>query len=446
MNKDQESQSIEFKENWKDEYLKWICGFANAQGGKLVIGKNDKGEVVGVDNASKLLEDIPNKVKDILGIIVDVNLKNENGLNYIEVDTVQHPYPVNYKGEYHYRSGNTKQELKGAALNRFLLQKQGMHWDSVSLPKVKLKDLTDNAFKYFKEIAAKNGRVDENILKDKNSILLDNLKLLEDNQLKRAAILMFHDDPEKYVLGAYIKIGFFRTNSDLLYQDEIKGNILEQADKTIDILLTKYLRAYISYQGIQRIETYPFPKEALREVILNAIVHKDYSSGNPIQISVYEDKIYIWNQGLLPQNWTVKNLMAKHPSVPFNPLIANAFFRLGFIEVWGRGFEKITEECQKVGNPLPILTYDTNGLMVEFRTSTVVPVETSVETSVENVSKASQKVIKEIAKNPQITIREIADNLNKTTRAIELLVANLVKNKQIEHVGPKKGGYWVIKQ
>ena len=80
-----ESQNIEWKESWRDEYLKWICGFANAQGGKIYIGKNDKGETVGIDNAKKLLEDIPNKVRDILGILVDVNLHKSENKDFLEI-------------------------------------------------------------------------------------------------------------------------------------------------------------------------------------------------------------------------------------------------------------------------------------------------------------------------------------------------------------------------
>lgn len=116
-----ENQNIEWKESWRDEYLKWICGFANAEGGTLIIGKNDKGKVVGIQNAKKLMKDIPNKTRDILGIIVDVNLVAENESEYIEILVENYPYPVNYKGQYHYRSGSTKQELKGVALDKFLL-------------------------------------------------------------------------------------------------------------------------------------------------------------------------------------------------------------------------------------------------------------------------------------------------------------------------------------
>ncbi|MEN3291998.1 MAG: ATP-dependent helicase RecG, partial [Burkholderiales bacterium] len=131
-----EHQQIEWKEAWRDEYLKWISGFANADGGVLVIGRNDAGVAVGVPNARKLLEDIPNKVRDILGILVDVNLREEAGHELLEIVVEPYPYPVSYKGEYHYRSGSTKQELKGAALDKFLLRKQGLHWDGVPVPHV----------------------------------------------------------------------------------------------------------------------------------------------------------------------------------------------------------------------------------------------------------------------------------------------------------------------
>ena len=103
-----ENQNTEWKESWRDEYLKWICDLANAQRGKIYIGTDDKGNVIGVQDSKKLLEDIPNKVRDILGIIVDVNLLSQEDKDYIEICVNPSSYPVNYKGEYHYRSGSTK--------------------------------------------------------------------------------------------------------------------------------------------------------------------------------------------------------------------------------------------------------------------------------------------------------------------------------------------------
>jgi ATP-dependent DNA helicase RecG len=362
-----ESQNIEYKSSWRDEYLKWICGFANANGGSIFIGKGDAGNVVGVTDAKKLLEEIPNKVRDTLGILADVNLHTTAQGDFIEIIVEGYPYPVNYKGQYHYRSGSTKQELKGAALDKFLLQKKGKRWDGVPVPNIAVTDLKQETFEFFRKRAIKSQRIEEDILTDTNGHLIENLQLKENDFLKRAAILLFHSNPEKFVTGAYIKIGYFETDDDLKFQDEIHGNLFEQIEKTMDLLFTKYIKAEISYEGINRVEKYEYPKDAVREALLNAIAHKDYSGGTPIQISVYSDKIIFWNEGQLPENWTIETLLTKHPSKAYNPDIANALFRSGYIELWGRGTLKMIKECELAGLPKPVYFYDMAGFFVEFR-------------------------------------------------------------------------------
>lgn len=362
-----EDQNIEFKESWRDEYLKWICGFANANGGIIVIGKDDDGKITGLKDARKLMEDIPNKVKDVLGIVVDVDLHKLKDGEYIEILIEPYPYPVNYKGQYHYRSGSTKQELKGAALDKFLLQKIGKRWDGVPVPKVSIKDLKQETFEFFRKRASKSQRINEDSLTDSTEHLLENLQLKEGEYLKRAAILLFHSIPENFVTGSYVKIGYFRTDDELLFQDEVHGNLFEQIEKTIDLLFTKYIKAEISYEGINRVEKYEYPKEAIREALLNAIAHKDYSGGVPIQISIYGDKIIFWNEGKLPEDWTIKNLLEKHASRPYNPDIANVLFRSGYIESWGRGTIKIIKECKQAGLPKPVFRYESSDIALEFR-------------------------------------------------------------------------------
>lgn len=362
-----ESQNIEYKSIWKDEYLKWICGFANAQGGTIFIGKDDNGSVVGVNNAKKLLEDLPNKITTILGIVAEVNLHETEQGDYIEIVVEPQPNPVSCRGEYHYRSGSTKQELKGAALDKFLLGKQGKHWDGVPVPHVTVTDLKQETFDFFRKKGVKSNRISEDVLTDSNELLLNNLKLTDGDYLKRAAVLLFHPDPEKFVTNAYVKIGFFESDSDLRFQDEVHGNLFEQVEKTMELLFTKYIKAMISYDDIYRIETFEYPKEAIREALLNAIAHKDYTGATPIQISVYKDKIMIWNYGELPENWTIDTLQKKHSSIPHNPDISNAFFRIGYIEAWGRGIRKMNEQCAAAGLPQPLYYYESSGFWVVFR-------------------------------------------------------------------------------
>jgi ATP-dependent DNA helicase RecG len=485
-----ESQIIEWKPSWRDEYLRWICGFANAEGGVLVIGRDDAGKVIGVEDAARLLEEIPNKVRDILGIMVDVNLRRNGGKELVEIRVEPYPSPISYKGEYHYRSGSTKQELKGSALEQFLLKKRGRHWDDVPEPSFTPRACSASAMRLFKERATESGRMGRAVLRDSREVVLANLELIERHGLKRAACLLFSNSPGQYVTGAWIKIGFFVTDDDLRYQDEVQGNLFEQVEKALDLLHTKYFKAYITYQGLQRRERPLFPEAALREALLNAVVHKDYSSGIPIQISVYEDRIVFWNPGNLPEHWTLKELLGKHPSRPFNPLLANAFFRAGYIEAWGRGIEKILRECKEHGTDPPIYDYRMSGLMLTFRANPAHLQDAAQEITRDRVGekvgikvgekvgekadkgvkhervgdervgekvgiKVGEKVGERLNANqrqilglllqqPQMVASELAEIIGISKRKIEQNIATLKKMGRLKRVGPDKGGHWEV--
>ncbi|MFD3002625.1 helix-turn-helix domain-containing protein [Pontibacter toksunensis] len=152
-----ESQNVEWKVSWRDEYLKWICGFANAKGGRIYIGKDDDGHVTDVSDHRRLMEDIPNKVVSHLGIICDVNLHEEEGKHFIEIVVPPYDVPISYHGKYHFRSGSTKQELNGASLNDFLLRKAGKTWDDVVEPSATLQDIGEAGIEAFKRVPATAG-------------------------------------------------------------------------------------------------------------------------------------------------------------------------------------------------------------------------------------------------------------------------------------------------
>ncbi|CAN5490676.1 helix-turn-helix domain-containing protein [soil metagenome] len=443
-----EHQHIEWKENWRDEYLKWIGGFADAEGGVRVIGRNDKGVAAGVKDAKKLLEDFPNKVRDILGILVDVHLLVEDGRKLIEIRVTPYSYPVSYKGEYHVRSGSTKQELKGAALDRFLLKRQGRHWDGVPLPQVSVADLDAKALAAFRRLAHKSRHLSEEILGESDAGLIDKLFLTDGKYLRRAAALLFHPEPERFVTGAWVKIGLFDT--DLRHQDEVRGGLFSQVAQTIEVLRLKYLKADITYEGIQRIETFPVPDAALREAILNAIVHKDYASGVPVQISVYPDKLMIWNSGQLPPDWTIARLKGKHNSQPANPDIANAFFRAGQIEAWGLGIERIIAACKEAKVAEPEFEVDANGMWTTFLFAAQLkdPVKTPVETrgtTPKTTPKTTQKKILVLLKaQPSITRKELAERIGITLDGVKYHLAKMAAAGVVRHVGSARAGHWEV--
>ena len=438
-----ENQTVEYKQSWRDEFLKWVCGFANAKGGVLEIGRNDAGEVVGLPNAKKLMEDLPNKIRDMLGIIADVDLHQESGKEFLRITVEPYPFPISFKGEYHYRTGSTKQLLKGAALDQFLLRKHGRHWDGVPVPYVSQEDLDSRILAGFRQRAAKSRRLSEEILNEPDGSLIEKLRLTEGEYLKRATVLLFHPDPESFVTGAFVKIGFFRTNADLLYHDEIHGDLFTQVDKTMDLLLTKYLKATISYEGVQRVETLPMPEEALREAVLNAIAHKDYGSSVPIQISVYDDKVMIWNPGQLPEDWTVEKLTGKHSSEPYNPDIANAFFRAGMIEAWGRGIERIIDGCVAAEVPEPGFKVESTGLWVEFGFGARFGTEKG--TTQETTQETSERILVLLSSNPKMTRQEIARSLGDISEdGVKYHLSKLKEAGRLTRIGSTKSGHWEV--
>ena len=356
-----QTRNVEWKRSWRDDHLAWICGFANAQGGVLEIGKDDQGEIVGVRNVLSMLEDIPSKVRSLLGIVVEVNLKSESGLEYVEIVVEPHSNPISYRGKFHYRSGSTKQVLKGAALTRFLFEKHGRTWDDVGLPGVKLSELDNRAFAGFRRRGVKSERLPPEALHDSDEDVIERLQLRDGALLKRAAVLLFHPSPQRFLMGSQVKIGHFR-GPELIFQDVIEGDLFTQVDRTLDLLYTKYTRGLISYEGIYRVETFPVPRRAMREAVINAVIHRDYARQTSTQIRVYHDRITIRNPAELPVDWSASTTGAML-SDPHNPKVAHAFFRAGLIEAWGRGIQQVRERCREAGNPTPLWTQEPGGVL-----------------------------------------------------------------------------------
>jgi len=150
------------------------------------------------------------------------------------------------------------------------------------------------------------------------------------------------------------------------YHDDLEGSLISTADKVVDLIYLKYLKAKITYEHDRRVETYPFARNAIREAIYNAIAHNCYMYGTPIQIRIEEEQIIISNRCILPEGWTAETLMQPHDSIPYNPDIANVFYRAGYIETWGQGIQKICDECTALGADLPKYVIIGTGLRVYF--------------------------------------------------------------------------------
>ncbi|MFY0252459.1 ATP-binding protein [Chitinophaga sp. 30R24] len=428
-----EQHNIEYKLSWRDEYLKWICGFANAQGGQIFIGIDDNSMIVGVDDHKKLMDDIPNKAVNHLGLVVDVNLHKSEGKHYIEIKVPVSSVPIAYHGIYHYRSGSTKQELKGIALQNLLLKKIGKKWENIPLENTSISDINETTVRSFIIKSIQKDRIPTNSEKMEIGLLLKNLNLMtEDGQLTNASILLFGKNPAKVTVTASFKIGRFGTSShDLLYQDIIETNIFDMADRVIEILKMKYLIRPISYKGIERLEPLEYPESALREAILNAIIHKDYSS-TYIFLKVYDDRLHLWNPGNLPEELSLEKLRTDHSSYPRNRNIANVFFKAGYIESWGRGINKIIDSCIEGGLPAPLIEEEQGGFGITlFKENRAIEWVDVPQPHNERQAQAI-KYIKEHTSITNMQYQEL-NNISKRTATRDL--QELIKQGVIQKVG-----------
>jgi ATP-dependent DNA helicase RecG len=358
-----ESQNIEYKSSWLDDYLDWICGFANAQGGKIYIGKDDSGNVIGVDDYKDLMEKIPNKIKNLLGITAEVNLLQENGKRYIEIVVQPYSVPISLRGRYYYRSGSVKQELTGAALNEFLLKRAGQTWDDVVEEDASFDDIDEASIKKYRRKAEEAGRLPD-IDGLSTPELLDKLRLTKNGKLKRAAIVLFGKDPGRFYPNTFVKVGKFEDDDfTIRFQEVEEGNVIQVLDKVLRTLDYKFLIKHISFEGMNRVETLEYPVPALREMLLNSLIHRNYM-GAPTQIRVYDKKLFVWNDGGLPSTITLEELKYSHSSHPRNPILAEACFRGGYIDSWGSGIMKIMDACRFAGLPAPEMKEKEGGFVV----------------------------------------------------------------------------------
>lgn len=435
-----ESQNTEYKSNWRDEYLKVICAFANAEGGKLIIGIDDRGNPVGIKDAKKLLEDLPNKVRNKLGIIPSVEIKKKRGREVINILTSPSSVPISYDGKYYIRSGSTVMELKGNDLANFLMKKLGRTWDDFIEERASFDDLNPETIEKFKKLA--EDRV-PSVARERNyKTILEKLNLMDRGVPKRAAILLFGKDPQRLYPQAFLKIGKFLNETDIVSSDIVEGNLFEQLENTLETLRNKYLISEIKFEGIHRRDILEYPHDALREGIINALIHRDYVGTSSIQVRVYNDKFVIMNEGKLPPEVPLERLKMDHLSKPRNVLLAKVFYLAGLIESWGRGTVKIVENCLKQGLPEPDFIEESGVMKIVFYKERWT--EENLKKS--GLNKRQVTAIMYIKETGKITNKEYQELCNTSARTATRDLTNLVNRAILVQIGVTgKGTNYTLK-
>ena len=434
-----ESQAVEYKQNWRNDCLKVISAFANSDGGVLIVGLDDRGKPFGLKNVKRLLEDIPNTIRNKLGIIPSVEPNKKNKKDIINIAVTPCSVPISYNGKYYIRSGSTVQELQGKDLADFLMKKSGSTWDDIVEERADFNEIDNHSIEKFKKYAV--DRIPSIVNEIDNTALLQKLNLIDDKDLKRAAVLLFSNDPQKFYLQSAVRIGKFLTDTEIQTTDIVEGNLFAQLESALEILRTKYLVSNIKYEGIHRRDILEYPYEALREAIINALIHRDYSGTSQIQIRVYPDKLMIMNEGKLPPEIPVEKLKTNHLSIPRNTLLAKIFYYAGFIESWGHGTIKIVENCIEQGLPEPDFIEENGVMTVTFYKD---------KWNEENLKKLGLndrqiKAVMYVREKGEITNREYQNINTVSNKTAYLELSNLAKKDIFKIFGKGKSVSYTLK-
>lgn len=424
---------------WNDDHLVAICAFANSEGGKLTIGKDDNGTIYGVKDPKELMEMLPTKIKALFGFYPDIRPFTEDGKTYVEVNIEPQRKPVDLRGVYYERSGSSSVRVTGEDLVPFVLERSGLSWTDLISKKTRLSDISTEAVSAFVKRGQEMKRISSAADPNDTEGVLRRYGLMTDEGITNAGAVLFAECPTHITHSAVTKIGLFSKDGRLLMEDVIKMPVVSQPEETMRRLSDKYIQPRFELEGVVRKEKYQFPMLALRELIFNSIMHRQYMSSEHTTIRVYPDFVEIYNPGSLPEGWTAKELPMKHESKPANPRIAEIFHDMGIVEQWGRGMTLIREECKKAGIPQPIYETDRFGIKAVFKS---IPDDGVSVIGIDDLAPLEFEVYKMIVEGRYTTADAASKALGSSERGIRRVTDKLRDMGMIQRAGSKKTGIW----
>lgn len=373
-----ESLTVEFLTSaaTPDRIGQTVCAFLNTQGGSLILGVADDGQIVGVEaaaeNANLIQQDLLDRISPKAAWSVNVKTVDDKDVIVIDVPQgIANPY-VYGNGIFVRHDAATRAATNAditALLNR--RHAEGSRWERLPALGFEIDDLDQDAILQTASEAQEKRLYRFNDSRDVFGVL-DNLNLASGGMILNSAVILFGKNPAHRFPQVRVRAARFKQfGSTPSFADNrtFEGHAFELVRK-----IEQFLRDHIPIisqlpeQGVQRRDKPAYPWLALREAILNAIVHRDYSAfDGSLSVAIHDDRIEIWNSGELPKGITVESLKLQHPSRPHNPDIANAFFLRGFIERWGHGTQQIVSRCLEAGLPEPKWQTEGGGVSLTIR-------------------------------------------------------------------------------
>jgi len=429
-----EGLTVEFKEKYTPRIDEDLVAFANTKGGTILLGVRDDGTITG----ERLTNDLKSKINSLARNCkpeIPVSLTQVDQIVLIEVsEGTEKPYSC---GSGFFRRLNaTTQKMSHEEIRVMFSEYEPLPFEEKTVKGFSFAHISKAKIKAFiKEAGISLGNIS-------SADFLQSLKVADKSFVKNAGILFFAKELDKFLPQAQLTLLAYKGTKKLHIYDRqnVQDDLLTQFNEAITFI-KKHLNVRSEIKGVNREDIYEIPLEAIREAVVNALMHRDYSiRGTQVTIEIYDDRLEIINPGGLPRGLPRKAFGTM--SVRRNELISDLFFRLHKVERVGMGIQRIKSALADAGLKKP--KFKSNGYFhIIFYRPAQKPTAIFRETASQKTSqKTSQKIIELIEQNPAITIAELAQKLGISSRAVKFHLSALKKEGIIKRVGPDKGGHW----
>ncbi|TAJ06667.1 DeoR family transcriptional regulator [Marinilabiliaceae bacterium JC017] len=444
-----ESLQIEYKSSFNDAVIETLAAFANTKGGKVIIGVDNaghplKGFSIGEESMQQWVNEVKNKTQP--SIIPDIEVISKEGHQVVEMSINEFPIkPVSFKGRYFKRVQNSNHHLSINEITNLHLSSLQTSWDAYEYPDSTIADIDIQKVEHFINRVNESGRF---YLEGKPVEALEKLSLIKKGKPTNAAMLLFSKNELLY----NVHVGRFKTPSYIIDDKIIRGDLFEVVEETMRYIIGQIKVAFeITGKKTQREEIFEYPIPALRELVLNAIVHRDYTSPIDIQIKIFDNSITIFNPGKLYGNLTIEDLNTDwYQSQTRNKLVAEAFYLTKDIEKYGSGYIRVRNEIKQY----PSMSFDYremgNGFLVTLSYTNQKITKDVLKDVPINVLKDVPKerrldlLLSLIKDNNSITLEQMAKACGVTIKTIKRDIDKLKADRRIKREGGRKDGFWKI--
>lgn len=356
---------------------------------------------MGVNIGDRTLENLANEIKQNTDPKVFPSIETEiiNGKNIIKVSVPAFPVkPVWAFDKVFIRVGCSNQRASAEKIRQLVRESLPFQWDHEAPAKASISEIDGRQVRAFLRRAEeeRNSTFEGS---RQISKLLARLRLLKNGKSTNGAILLFGKDPQSRSIQL-----------DFIDMKVFHGTIIEQVPEALKCI-RRHINVGAKITGKpEREEIWEYPKDALREAIVNAVCHRDYEDAGNVQIRMFDDRLQVWSPGTLPPGVTVQSLKREHESKPRNGLIADCFYLIKYIEQWGTGTNRIIDLCKDAGLPAPEFAIKSGSFVVTFmRAKKAVGKERGVPQT--RLSETQKKILEFLKKQKAASTNELVELL-----------------------------------